>query len=84
MKTYIEVDLVPFDIPDFVRIKEGQRPRTDGFKPGAKIQIEALDEETLHKLCDDFKERIFSKAGKKFKRGIIFNDHSIDKRDNLV
>lgn len=71
MKTKIEIEIIPFSVPESVTLKESPGPREDGFKPSAKIKLSTLSEETLEKLCDDFREKVFKKAGKSPNRGII-------------
>lgn len=59
MKVSIEVELQPFQAPNFVRSvpKEGERGEGDCYP------LSALDANTLDKLCDDFRREVFRKAG---------------------
>gem|GEM_PF-2216326 len=64
MKVKIEMDINPFSIPSFVTVSGQSNPRQDGFKPAEDIPLFMLDEYTLDKLCDDFRDSVFKKAGK--------------------
>ena len=64
MKVKIELDLLSFDTPNYVLVKQKPGKREDGFKEGPKFHLEELDSLTLAKLCDDFRTEIFKKAGK--------------------
>ena len=64
MQVKIELDLVPFNTPNYVRIKEKPRKREEGFKEGITIHLSELDSLTLGKLCEEFRKGVFKKAGK--------------------
>lgn len=64
MQAKIELDLVPFNVPNFVLVKEKPRKRQEGFAEGMKFRLADLDAATLDKLCEEFKKEIFKKAGK--------------------
>lgn len=38
--------------------------REDGFKEAPCYPLSDLDSFTLHKLCEDFRDEVFRKAGK--------------------
>lgn len=61
MKFKVEVKLKPFRVPNFVLFdKESSDPTND-----TKFALADLDSDTLHKLCDQFREDVFKKAGKR-------------------
>ena len=61
MKTNIEIELEPFSTPNYVRTKKaGHKESLDD----TCIHIRDLDSETLDKLCNDFRSKVFKKAGK--------------------
>ena len=64
MKIQLEVKINPFDIPAYVTIKAEPRSRQEGFSSEDGIPLSALDSETLEKLCNDFRDGVFRKAGK--------------------
>lgn len=71
MEINIKVNIAPFSVPDCVQIVGS---RGDGINATPKtISLENIDEYTLEKLCDDFRDGVFKKAGKqrppKFAKG---------------
>lgn len=60
MKATIELELEPFTIPNFVRPTENPDVNRDSLA----IPLSALDSETLDRLCRDFRNAVFMKAGK--------------------
>lgn len=61
MKTKIEVELKPFDVPHYAATK----PRLfDVEDEPRKFHLKELDENTLHKLCEEFTNEVFKIAGK--------------------
>ncbi len=65
MKANIELDLKPFMVPNFVLVK-GKAIKTSGgdfIEPG-KFRLQDLDPQTLAKLCENFTNNVFQKAGK--------------------
>ena len=62
----MQIEIQPWQTPNFVIGKMPARPRQEGFNPDAcpKWSIAETDSETLAKLCDDFRAEIFRKAGK--------------------
>lgn len=61
MKASIEMDIAPFTIPNFVREKTDPG---DASKEGYAVPLSALDPLTLDRLCRDFRDAVFNKAGK--------------------
>jgi hypothetical protein len=64
MKAKIEVELQPFSVPNFVLTVQEARPRQDGFQETPNLALSDLDPPTLEMLCDEFRDAVFSKAGK--------------------
>ena len=64
MKATIEVKLKPFPAPNFVITEAAAKPRQEGMQEAPKYALEELDAETLKKLCDEFTDAVFKKAGK--------------------
>ena len=58
MKTKIEVNLKPFIVPNFVVADEGKEGDDRSWP------LEALDAETLDRMCNDFRDGVFKKAKK--------------------
>jgi hypothetical protein len=65
MKATIEVKLKPFQVPNFVLTETAPKPRQEGIQEAPKYALEELDAETLEKLCDEFTDAVFKKAGKR-------------------
>jgi hypothetical protein len=65
-EAYMNVELSPWIVPNFVSAKMPPRPRQDGFNPDAvpKWSLAELDVNTLARQCDDFRAEVFRKAGK--------------------
>ena len=64
MKVTLEVDLQPFTVPNFVRAVSKPGRREDGPKELPCYPLSSLDSWTLHKLCCNFRDEVFMKAGK--------------------
>jgi len=64
MKATLEVELQPFQTPNFVRAKVKPGKREDGIQETPCYPLSDLDPYTLAKLCDQFRAEIFKKAGK--------------------
>lgn len=64
MKAKIEIELQPFSVPNFVLTVQQPRPKQDGIQETPKYPLSELDAETLGKLCDEFRDAVFEKAGK--------------------
>ena len=64
MKIKLEMEIKPFNVPNFViPIKEG-KSREDGFQEPVGIHLSELDSDTLEKMCEEFRKKVFNKAGK--------------------
>lgn len=64
MKVTIQVELQPFTVPDFVRTVERPGKREDGFAETVAYPLSDLDSLTLDRLCEQFRNEVFRKAGK--------------------
>ena len=64
MKVSIEVKIKPFKVPSFVLTEQDAKPRQEGMQEAPKFSLSDLDATTLAKLCDDFTDSVFKKAGK--------------------
>lgn len=64
MKATLNIELQPFTTPNFVRAVMPLGKREDGFKEAPCYPLSDLDSFTLHKLCEDFRDEVFRKAGK--------------------
>ena len=64
MKTKIEVELVPFKVPNYVLHQTKIGARQEGMQDKSKSHLSELDESTLARLCYEFKREVFEKAGK--------------------
>lgn len=68
MKTTIEIELIPFSVPNYALLKQKPKDRHAGFVGPIEISLSDIDSYTLLKLCDNFKKEIFAKAGKSHPR----------------
>lgn len=64
MSIKIDLELRPFEVPNYVSVNESPSARQEGFIEGRKFHLSELDEETLSGLCDEFRAQVFAKAGK--------------------
>lgn len=64
MKYAVEIDLIPFEVPDHVQVKMPPGKREDGFQEGTKFHLSHLDSCTLDRLCNDFRTTVFQRANK--------------------
>lgn len=66
MKATIEIELQPFTVPNFVRPTARQMAGDEQVKEIAQesFPLSALDPVTLDKMCDEFRDGVFKKAGK--------------------
>ena len=64
MKATLEVELQPFQVPNFVRPVAKPGKREDGFAETVAYPLSDLDSMTLWRLCKDFTDEVFRKAGK--------------------
>jgi hypothetical protein len=62
----MKVELLPWQVPNFVIGKIPARPRQEGFNPDSspKWALAEVDAETLAQQCDAFRAEVFRKAGK--------------------
>lgn len=64
MKILIEKEIIPFEVPTFVRVVSKPGLKQDGFKESPKIMLNELDETTLNTLCKEFRDEVFRRAKK--------------------
>ena len=58
------IELQPFSTPNFVRPVLPIGRRQDGFVEVPPIPLSDLSVDTLEKLCAEFRNEVFKKAGK--------------------
>ena len=63
-KTTIQVELKPFQTPSYVIVESKAGLRQEGMMEPAGYPLSVVDAETLNKLCNDFRDEVFRKAGK--------------------
>lgn len=56
MKTTLEIELRPFELPEFARAITSLSNKDD-----QQIPIHMLDGNTLLRMCDEFRDSLFSK-----------------------
>lgn len=64
MKATLQVELQPFQTPNFVRAVSKPGLKQDGTQELPCYPLSDLDSLTLDKLCDKFRAEVFQKAGK--------------------
>lgn len=64
MKATLEVELQPFQTPNFARAVMKPGKREDGMQEAPCYPLSDLDPLTLDKLSSDFRAEVFRKAGK--------------------
>lgn len=64
MKATLQVELQPFQTPNFVRAVQKPGKREDGMQEAPCYPLSDLDSLTLDKLCNAFRAEVFRKAGK--------------------
>lgn len=64
MKVKIEVIIKPFIVPNFVIQEVMPGDRQDGFTATEGIPLSMIDADTLWRMCSDFTDAVFKKAGK--------------------
>lgn len=64
MKATLQVELQPFQTPNFVRSVSKPGLKQDGMQELPCYSLSDLDSLTLDKLCDKFRAEVFQKAGK--------------------
>ena len=62
MDATMKIKLKPFSIPNYVIVETTPSPRQEGLKEALKYHLSELDDETLTKLCDGFRDGVFKKA----------------------
>lgn len=62
----LQVELQPFQTPNFVRVAGKPGLKQEGVQDmqGQCFPLSDLDPETLDRLCRDFRDEVFRKAGK--------------------
>jgi hypothetical protein len=60
----IPLEVVPFDVPKVVYIRQEPGKREDGFKPPQSIPLHILDNHTLATMCGQLVDAIFKEAKK--------------------
>ena len=68
MKTKVEVELKPFDVPDYVHnvnTDEAFVVKSSDLVTEKTFALGELDSHVLMKMCDDFRDSVFAKAGKR-------------------
>jgi hypothetical protein len=63
MKATIQLELKPFQVPNFVLGQVSASEEFAGMEP-LSFPLTALDPEILERMCSDFKKSVFSKAKK--------------------
>ncbi len=64
MSVKVFVELCPFEVPTKVFIKQEPVTRQEGFKEAPSYKLTELEDSTLEKLCDEFRENVFKFANK--------------------
>ena len=85
MKATIEIELIPFDVPDYAQQYAAPESRQDGvtFTREKKWALKDLDVETLSDLCDEFRFEVFKKAGKTDPRRTLHRRESEEMHDEV-
>lgn len=60
----LEIELLPFTVPNFVQAKGKPGQRQDGFHPSPSYPLADLSDETLAEMCETFRREVFRKAGR--------------------
>lgn len=60
----IEIELIPFRVPNCAIQKGFPGKRQDGLKEAKTYALSNLATDTLSEMCDEFRAEIFKKAGK--------------------
>ncbi len=61
----LELQLRPFQVPNFVSAEMPPQQRQDGVSFSGGFPLSTVSAEKLSKMCDEFRAKIFEKAGKK-------------------
>ena len=64
MKAILQVELRPFQVPNFVRAVSKPGLKQDGMQELPCYPLSDLDPLMLDKLCSEFRAEVFRKAGK--------------------
>jgi hypothetical protein len=64
MKATLQVELQPFQTPNYVLTKAKPLDRQEGMQEAPKYHLSEFDSATLDKLCREFRREVFGKAGK--------------------
>lgn len=65
MKVNVTMEIVPFNVPDTVRIVGPSKKKQDGFTADTyTLSIRDLEPNDLDELCRQFRNAVFEKAGK--------------------
>lgn len=59
----IRQELMPFQTPNFVRVKLPPRARQEGMIESPAIPLADVPRDVLEQMCDDFKAEVLRKAG---------------------
>lgn len=72
MSIKLNIELKPFQVPNYVMVKQKVGLRQDGVSfDSPKYHVKDLDVDTLSQLCDEFRAAVFSKAEKLDGRQVI-------------
>ena len=64
MKATLQIQLQPFQTPNFVRAVGNPGLKQDGMQELPCYPLSDLDANTLDKLCSEFRDEVFRKAAK--------------------
>ncbi len=64
MELRMQMDLVPFTVPDEVEIKLPVKERQEGYVGHPSLLLSDLPAEMLVALCDQFRRDVFDRAKK--------------------
>jgi hypothetical protein len=65
MGATMKIQLRGFTVPNFVLQVMPEGKRQDGWKEAPSYPLSEVDAETLAAMCEEFREAVFAKAGKK-------------------
>lgn len=60
----IELQLLPFNVPNCAIVKTSPTARQEGFIESPKFHLRDLEPDVLSELCDEFRRNVFAKAEK--------------------
>lgn len=61
MRIKIDIELEPFRVPNYVRLKPKPGLREEGFVDRPKYHLSELSDEILESLCEQFRKDVFAK-----------------------